>query len=156
MRDVLENLKKLPPKCAAVMNGRPVIIHRGSQHLGCWVGGKDQVDQYNARNGISPQQVQAMIVGVTMGWDKDGADPDTHHDTLSPEDPQGPFSYEFQAEITVTIKPVGYHTLDQATHAARAVLSTLCDQLNENSPVAVAEGFAPSDTLDLVDTDDPN
>jgi hypothetical protein len=155
LRDVLENLQKLPPRCAAVIGGRAVFIRRGAGSVPADVLSPTTVDQWNSLNGVTPQQVQAMIVGATLGWDRDGADPETHNEVLDVEAPVGPFEYEYATEITVVIRPVGYHTEEQAAAAAKSALETLCDCLNENSPVAVVTDFGPGDTLDLTYTNDP-
>jgi hypothetical protein len=154
MRDVLETLKKLPPACAAVINGQAVIIRRGAPEPGEALGiGKDQVDQRNAKLGVTPQQVQAMIVGVTLGWDKDGADPDTHAEDY--DSSPGPFTYEYLGEIEVTIR-VTAPTEEAAFDLAKGRLRDLREQLDLRNPYPSSlGGFGISETLDLLETDDP-
>jgi hypothetical protein len=155
MRDVLETLAKLPEKCAAVIEDQSVFIRRGApEPSATGLIAKDHVDQWNAANGVSPAQVQAMIVGVTLGWDKDGADPDTHAEGFS--EPTGPFVYEFQAEFTTSVK-VNAHTEAAAAELARNRLFEVAGDLNEDViPIYVdLSTVGVSDTIDLVDTNDP-
>lgn len=154
MRDVLENLKKLPPKCWAVVEGNPVCIFRGTREPTPAFVATDQVDQLNLKHGVSPQQVQAMIVGVTLGWDKDGADPDTHAEDLG-EKP-GPFFYEFLGLVEVKIA-ISAHADQEARRIADDTVSNLASTLNDEvNDWPRITAFAVGDTLDLIETDDPH
>lgn len=75
--DVLENLKKLPEKCAAKMPGtdEPILIKRGVKGYWPLKPGFD-VDGYNQRHGVNRYQVEAMLVGSMCGWEVPGANPD--------------------------------------------------------------------------------
>ncbi len=75
--DVLENLKKLPPICAAKMpgTGEPILIKRGEMGYYGRPSTFD-VDGYNQRHGVTRYQVDAMLAGSMFGWEVPGADPD--------------------------------------------------------------------------------
>jgi len=105
VKDVLENLAKLPEQCAVVLEGRSMWIFRGGREAHVAINmPTDTVDQWNARRGITPAQVKAMIVGVTLGWDMDGADPDTHAEaTEESKVGSGPFTYEYDTSIDVVV-----------------------------------------------------
>lgn len=155
MKDVLANLAKLPPECAATIAGRKVYIRRGARDP-IPLSTPITVDQWNAQKGVTEAQVAAMIVGVTLGWDMDGADPDTHADATGDQSVgDGPFDYRYQAEITLEITPLGYRTEELAAKGAQEALTALVDLLNENSPVGVIFNYGVSDTLTLVETNDP-
>ena len=78
MTDVLETLKKLPEMCAArsPSDDSPILIKRGVS--GYWPAPRPDfdVDGFNARQGITAAQVEAMQIGSMFGWDVPGADPD--------------------------------------------------------------------------------
>jgi hypothetical protein len=80
MTDVLDTLKKLPETCAArlPMNDSPILLKRGV--MGYWPAPRPDmdVDAFNARYGITPAQVEAMLAGSMFGWDCPAADPDTY------------------------------------------------------------------------------
>ena len=79
MPDVLATLAKLPELCAARLpnDGSPILIRRGV--AGYWPFKPDlDVDEFNARHGTTPAQVEAMLCGSMFGWDVPAADPDTH------------------------------------------------------------------------------
>ena len=77
MTDVLETLKKLPVECASRLpaDKSPILIRRGVAGYWPMHPGFDP-DAFNARNEITPAQVQAMEIGSMFGWDCPGADPD--------------------------------------------------------------------------------
>jgi len=76
MKDVLATLAKLPPRCAAVVEGQAVFIRRGARETSPAFMGTDQVEQWNADNDVTVEHLRAMEVGAALGWDADGADPD--------------------------------------------------------------------------------
>lgn len=155
MKDVLETLQKLPPKCAAIVFGQPRTILRGANQMGMFVGDQHTVDQWNLSQGISPEQVQAMIVGVTLGWDKDGADPDTHAADLGNR--PGPFDYTYVGTVDVRIT-VSAPTEAVAAQKAQAEREQLIIHMigrgycDDEGPIT---GFAAGDTFDLVESTDP-
>lgn len=142
MKDVLETLKKLPPLCYAVMGDEVVQIRRGAvvptPAFGC---AHNTVDSANAALGVTPQQVQAMLVGVTLGWDMDGADPDTHAKDLGSE--PGPYLYDFVGTVEVRVQ-VGAHTEEQALKDAREAILGMS-----------WSGQWSLTHIDLIDTTDP-
>lgn len=77
--DVLENLKKLPEKCAANMpgTGEPILIKRGVKGYWPLKPGFD-VEGYNQRHGVNRYQVEAMLAGSCFGWEVPGADPNLY------------------------------------------------------------------------------
>lgn len=155
MRDALTSMSKLPEKCAAVMNDQAVYILRGARDPAPAIGlSTNAVDLWNQRNGVTPQQAQAMIVGVTMGWDRDGADCDEHVAALGrPDGEVGPFRYEWAGDVEVTISVVA-PSEEEAHTLARARLQKLVDALYDadlNSGIT----YGASETLDLIETDDP-
>lgn len=142
MRDVLDTLAKLPPRCAAVVEGQAVFINRGVSRLSPAFLGRSTVDQWNARHGVTPEQAKAMLVGVTLGWDFDGADPDTY----APSEHIGPFTYEFLATFVVPIT-LKAQTLGHGEMQAKAIALRLLTGLPEGSDCEFP--------LDLLETDDP-
>jgi hypothetical protein len=154
MRDVLENLAKLPPACAAMMAGRKVHITRGARNP-IPLSTPVTIDQWNAQHGVTEAQVKAMIVGVTLGWEMDGADPDTHAAASDDAEIGGPFEYTYQAEICVNIV-IEARSEELAAQEAKMRLQEVCDWLESGDPIpGQVVGYSPSDTLDLVETDDP-
>lgn len=78
MTDVLKTLEKLPEICASRLpsDNSPIMLKRGV--VGYWPAPPAlDPDDYNARHGITPDQVEAMAAGSIFGWDCPGADPDT-------------------------------------------------------------------------------
>jgi hypothetical protein len=67
----------LPEMCAArhPVTDTPVFIKRGES--GCWPlpDDFDDVESWNARHGIKPHQVLAMLNGSMFGGNVPGADP---------------------------------------------------------------------------------
>lgn len=151
MPDALENLAKLPPRCAAVMDGHAVMIVRGSRQPVKAFLPYTTVGEWNRRHDVTPAQVSAMMAGVTFGWDTEGANPDTHARASGDEEEIGPFNYEFTATVLVPIK-VQAHTLGMAEKHARRRAENLADQICFDLGKGVAEIEYP---LDLLETDDP-
>ena len=153
MKDVLENLAKLPPECAALIGGRKVYIRRGARDP-IPLSTPITVDEWNTQKGVSDAQKQAMIVGVTLGWDMDGADPDTHAadaEKLGDEF----FTYRYQSEIAVEIV-IEAKSEQLAAEEARMRLGEVIEWLEAGDPIpGQVGGYAASDTLDLAETDDP-
>lgn len=156
MRDAIENLKKLPERCFAVMNDQVVAIRRGAREPSPapqWP--KDGVAHINQQAGVTPQQVQAMIVGVTMGWDADGADPDEHVAPLDrPPEEVGPFEYLFDSDVSVTIKVTDAYSEDEAYDKAKKRLEELVDALYD-AELKPGITYGAADSLDLIETNDP-
>jgi hypothetical protein len=77
--DVAKVLEKLPEICAARLpsDQSPILLHRGVPGYTPWKPSFD-VDGYNSRKGITPAQVEAMLVGSMFGWHVPGADPDNY------------------------------------------------------------------------------
>lgn len=77
--DVLEVLQKLPRQCAALLPGEdaPILIKRGVSGFWRLKPGFD-VAGYNARHGVTADQVEAMLAGSAFGWDCPAADPDLY------------------------------------------------------------------------------
>ena len=71
MRDILETLQGLPPRCAVVMDGQAMFIRRGARDPDPALIPTTQVDQWNEEHGVTEAQVQAMLTGLTLGWDRD-------------------------------------------------------------------------------------
>lgn len=76
---------KLPEVCWAVsqLSGDLICIKNGEPGYypsSFSTGSREQnqkiADQCNQQSGITPLQVQAMVIGSMFGWDKPGADPD--------------------------------------------------------------------------------
>jgi hypothetical protein len=75
--DVLTTLKKLPEVCLtrSKLTGSVIAIRRGE--LGHYpIDTHVTPEDFNARRGITPDQVQAMENGSVFGWEIPGADPD--------------------------------------------------------------------------------
>lgn len=75
-REILQVLADLPEMCATrrLTDGSPILIKRGT--VGYWPLRDDfDVDAFNARHGITPAQVEAMMTGSMFGFDCPGADP---------------------------------------------------------------------------------
>jgi hypothetical protein len=73
MNDILEILQTLPPTCAAFIDGKPVLIRRGAREA---LPTFDDPNVYNTKHGISPEQVERMITGVVLGWEKLAPEPE--------------------------------------------------------------------------------
>ena len=146
MKDVLEVLQKLPAACLVIQDGEVRQSRRGVKGSAPFPYLTRQVDQWNHNMGVSPQQVQAMLVGSSLGWHMDGADPDTHAEDLGEE--TGPFTYEWIGTVTISVSVVA-HTEEQALNKARAFI---LDCPND----VLWEGRWALQELDLVETDDPN
>lgn len=86
MKDALENLRKLPPRSLAVIEGKTMMIARGGEATPYPLVGTDAVERWNAKHGVTKAQAWAMTVGLMHGWDADGADPEEHGDTFD-DDP---------------------------------------------------------------------
>ncbi len=83
-RDALRtNLSRLPKRCFAVLPGRDQLIEvrRGDCGYYPWDVGdgteqldlQDIADGINARLGVTPEQVEAMLIGSMFGWHVPGA-----------------------------------------------------------------------------------
>lgn len=75
--DVLTTLQKLPEMCLtrSKTTGAVIAIRRGE--LGYYLAqAKLTPEEFNARHGISAEQVEAMENGSLWGWEVPGADPD--------------------------------------------------------------------------------
>jgi len=74
------NLAKLPAQCAArsPTTGKPILIVAGE--LGFHPISPDDfdVEEFNRKSGVTPAQVEAMLVGSMFGFDAPGADPDNY------------------------------------------------------------------------------
>lgn len=149
MKDVLATLQKLPPKCAAVIEGQAVFIRRGALDTAPAHIPTDQVGVWNQGHGITRQQAQAMVVGATLGWDKDGADPDTHAADLGSE--PGPFLFTFAATIVVELK-VSAFTEEQATEAGNSLARDVIETVDGLDPEITGASF---DSLDLIESTAP-
>jgi hypothetical protein len=152
MRDALANMQKLPSFCYAVMNDEAVQIRLGAREAFPMPGlARDRVVFENQKLGVTDAQQLAMIAGVTFGWDADAADPDEHTRVTDPEAPVGPFAYEYAGDIEVTIT-VTAPTEEAAAAMVRERLQSISDNL-----LTFAEDVtcAPSETIDLVDSNDP-
>lgn len=145
MPDVLATLQKLPAKCAAVIDGQAVFILRGAGYGPSFIG-TDQVDQWNQRNGVNPQQVQAMVVGATLGWDRSGADPDTHT-----EEP-GETWFDIYITVSVAIQ-IPAHTEEQALAEGRKRAEDLADRITFDIG---SYGIAHVDNIDIIETEANN
>ena len=108
MPDVLETLKKLPPTCAATVNGETVLITRGVVGHETAPFGVDSVEDYNHQRGITAAQRQAMEMGSTMGWHVEGADPDHWMETLEGEVTIPKF-YRYMAPLQLVISVTEYN-----------------------------------------------
>lgn len=154
MRDVLDNLAKLPPSCWAIVDDQVIVIRRGAREPAVVTGiSRDDVARRNAADGVTEAQVKAMVVGVTLGWEMDGADPD-HQD---PDEPLGDelFEYRYQAEIAVEIV-IEARCEQLASDEAKLRLNEVCTWLDAGDPIpGQVVGYSPSDTLDLIETTDP-
>lgn len=75
MRDVLEVLSKLPRSCLVWESGQGYVINRGVAGLHEYpIPSENDVILWNFNQKITPEQVEAMRVGATLGWDAPGAD----------------------------------------------------------------------------------
>lgn len=75
--DVLTTLQKLPQMCLtrSKETGAVIAIRRGE--LGYYpIETHLTPEEFNARRGISAEQVEAMENGSVFGWEVPGADPD--------------------------------------------------------------------------------
>lgn len=64
---------RLPEKCLAKnpSDGETIIIVRGERGYHPFPG--RDADRFNARRNITPEMVEAMLVGSMFGWDVPGA-----------------------------------------------------------------------------------
>lgn len=154
MKDVLAHLAKLPPRCAAVVDGEVSFIRRGARAPDIAFIASDTIDRWNRDHGVTEAQVKAMIAGVTLGWDMDAADPDTH----SASDEQlgdETFEYRYQTDISAEIV-IKARSEQLAAHDAKLRAAEICDWLERSNPTpGIVRGYSPSDTLDLIETNDP-
>jgi hypothetical protein len=156
MKDVLSNLAKLPPSCFAVINGQVVVIRRGARDPAPAVGiSREEAGKRNAAGDVTDAQVRAMIAGVTLGWDMDAADPDTQTDEPDQQLGDDTFEYTYQADISVNIV-IEAKSEQLAAEEAKLRLTEVCEWLDSADPIpGQVLGYSPSDTLDLIETDDP-
>jgi hypothetical protein len=79
MTDVLATLQKLPELCAALhpSDGSKIVIRRGVPGY-THAHPRIDVDEFNREEGVTPAQVEAMLVGSLFGWHVPGADPDKY------------------------------------------------------------------------------
>jgi hypothetical protein len=68
----------LPEFCYAIKpdSGQTVMIKRGQK--GYWPASHIHVNAANTQLGVTPAQVEAMIVGSMFSWKVNGADPEYH------------------------------------------------------------------------------
>lgn len=125
MKDVLETLAKLPPRSAAVFNGEAVFIRRGATEVAPAFLARDRVDVWNHEHGVTRAQAQAMLIGLTQGWDADGADPDTHD-----PDEANETLFTFAQPMMVTIA-VRARSSAEAASRASTLASTLTEWVND-------------------------
>lgn len=104
MKDALANLQKLPPKCAAVVEGQAVFINRGAREIAPAFMPTDQVEQWNRTNDVTTAHLRAMEVGLALGWDADGADPDSYLDPEVDANPERLLTLFVPIGLTVTVK----------------------------------------------------
>lgn len=148
MPDALDHLAKLPPRCAANIEGSAVMIVRGANKtMPAFLAGSS-VEKWNQDHGVTPEQVQAMLVGVTLGWDMEGADPDTHAADLGSPEHVGPFGYRFMATVLMEVTMVG-PTIGTAEAAARLSITEVLNRQLQGYPHEIEF------PLDLIETDDP-
>jgi hypothetical protein len=149
MKDVLSTLKKLPPKAAAVINGEAMFIRRGAATATpSMLLRTDQVDQWNQANGVSREQQQAMLVGLNVGWDHDGADPDTHRREQEGLDPNRSFTFFQPLGIRITVRAT---SMDDAVEEAASYASQFCTWVNSEWTDPDFGHLAVEDALDLVE-----
>lgn len=75
--DVLTTLQKLPAMCLTRSKTTRAVIAIRRGELGYYlVQAKLTPEEFNARHGISAEQVEAMENGSRLGWEVPGADPD--------------------------------------------------------------------------------
>lgn len=74
-----KNLAKLPARCYArhPSTNDPILITAGERGYH-WAPPTLDVDAANTRHGITPAQVEAMLVGSMFGWEVPGANPDMY------------------------------------------------------------------------------
>jgi hypothetical protein len=77
------NIDKLPEICAAKhpTDGTPITIRRGESGYYSAPLLLD-VDAFNARRGITPNVVLAMLIGSMYGWDVPGANPEKYSEDV--------------------------------------------------------------------------
>lgn len=74
LADVLEVLAKLPPTSAFWDGNKGYIIKRGVQGMEeSFLATENDVQAYNTKHGVTPDQKQAMECGCVTGWDAEGA-----------------------------------------------------------------------------------
>jgi hypothetical protein len=112
----MANMRKLPYSCYAWLDGKAVVIRRGKAKPGPSSISQDQVNWHNYTNDISHAQLQAMICGVTLGWDRAGADPDYHS-----KDPMPLRHMQVHIPLSVTISVKAYSTADAIQEALEAL-----------------------------------
>ena len=74
------NLAKLPAQCAArsPTSGKPILITAGEIGFRPIFPDDFDVEAFNRESGVTPAQVEAMLVGSMFGFDAPGADPDNY------------------------------------------------------------------------------
>lgn len=124
MRDVLSVLQKLPPSCLVWAEGRAYIIHRGVMGLHEHPTASElQVVVKNHSDGITLEQVEAMKIGATLGWETEGAD-------LKPV--TGNTTFVYSAPVQVLLSVNANHEADAAPVAVQA-LNKLIEYLQDTS-----------------------
>lgn len=73
------NLEKLPEFCYApdmLRPGKLIVIKRGDSgyYRSPYAG---TAEMHNQRLGVTPEQMEAMVMGSMVGWHVPGANPDT-------------------------------------------------------------------------------
>jgi len=123
-RDVLEVLSKLPPAAMVWEDGQAYIIRRGVMgRFEYPLPSQNDTVVWNHDHKISVEQVAAMQVGSTMGWDSAGADI-----TL----PGGSTTFIYSAPLQVMLTVNANHEEDAAKLAEQA-LDGLVEYLKDTS-----------------------
>ena len=131
MKDVLDTISVLPPQCASVMNGEAVFIRRGAREPDPAFMPVEQVPAWNIAHDVTPEQQTAMEVGVSLGWDLDGAHTDGVCETFT-----------FTVTLAMTIK-VDAASPEDAARLARVEAQTLLTEVGLDAVVDCVDQMEP-------------
>ncbi len=143
-RDVLSVLARLPATCATWQQGQAWLIRRGVLGMTEFMcATENDVDAFNEKHGVTPEQKRAMLHGCIMGWDSDGA-------VVQEEGTAHTYYVPFQLLLSV----VASHEEDaakQAHEAADALEEHLKDVLVQFNDPRLLTLLRDGKELDLVE-----
>lgn len=147
MRDVLEVLAKLPPKCAIIDElGAPCFIYRGASGFRPADIPASSVDAWNSMHSVTEEQKRAMMIGASLGWDAPGADPDAQ--SVVPEQRPNLFTYRVPFAVTVRVKAPTEEAAAQEMHRAMEDLQGCFQALVNDRVVSIVQDSEGPELMD--------